>query len=82
MKGNLVGLEGKAPGCFLPLFESLGQKFLLKVGYPIIFVSNVFPSFSQLPFDSQMYTKPATAADFVYISELNESWETYSTQRR
>ena len=31
-------------------------------GYPIIFASNVF---SQLSFDSEVYTKSATAADFV-----------------
>ena len=37
--------------------------------------------FSQLSFDSEMYTKSETAADFVYISESNESWEKYSTQR-
>ena len=37
--------------------------------------------FSQLSFDSEMFTKSETAADFVYISESNESWEKYSTQR-
>ena len=37
--------------------------------------------FSQLSFDSEVYTKSATAADFVYISESNENWEKYSTQR-
>ena len=37
--------------------------------------------FSQLSFDSEVYTKSATAADFVYISESNEIWEKYSTQR-
>ena len=37
--------------------------------------------FSQLSFDSEMYTKSATAAEIVYISESNESWEKYSTQR-
>ena len=37
--------------------------------------------FSQLSFDSEMYTKSETAADFVYISESNESWEKHSTQR-
>ena len=31
--------------------------------------------FSQLSFDSEMYTKSAAVADFVYISESNESWE-------
>ena len=36
--------------------------------------------FSQLSFDSEMYTKSATAvAVFVYISESNESWEKHST---
>ena len=37
--------------------------------------------FSQLSYDSEMYTKSATASDFVYISESNESCEKYSTQR-
>ena len=31
--------------------------------------------FSQLSFDSEVYTKSVTAADFVYISESNESCE-------
>ena len=37
--------------------------------------------FSQLSFDSELHTKSATAADFVYTSELNESCEKHSTQR-
>ena len=37
--------------------------------------------FSQLSFDSEVYTKSATAADFVYTSETNESCEKHSTQR-
>ena len=37
--------------------------------------------FSQLSFDSEVYTKSATAADFVYISESNTSCEKHSTQR-
>ena len=37
--------------------------------------------FSQLSFDSEMYTKSATATAFVYISESNESFEKYLTQR-
>ena len=37
--------------------------------------------FSQLSFDSEVYTKSATAADFVYTSESNESCEKHSTQR-
>ena len=37
--------------------------------------------FSQLSFDSEVYTQSATAADFVYISESNESCEKHSTQR-
>ena len=37
--------------------------------------------FSQLSFDSEVYTKSATAADFVYISESNENCEKHSTQR-
>ena len=31
--------------------------------------------FSQLSFDSEVYTKSTTAADFVYTSESNESCE-------
>ena len=31
--------------------------------------------FSQLSFDSEVYTKSATAADFLYTSESNESCE-------
>ena len=38
----------------------------LKGGYPIIFASQ--------PFDSEVYTKSTAAADFVYISESNESF--------
>ena len=37
--------------------------------------------FSQLSFDSEVYTKSATAADFVYTSESNESCEKHLTQR-
>ena len=37
--------------------------------------------FSQLLFDSEAYTKSATAADFVYTSESNESCEKHSMQR-
>ena len=37
--------------------------------------------FSQLSFDSEVYAKLATATDFVYISESNESCEKHSTQR-
>ena len=37
--------------------------------------------FSQLSFDSELYTKSATAADFVYTSESNESCEKHSTER-
>ena len=40
-----------------------------------------FECFSQLSFDSEVYTKSATAADFVYSSESNESCEKHSTQR-
>ena len=36
---------------------------------------------SQLSFDSEVYTKSATASDFVYISESNESCEIHSMQR-
>ena len=37
--------------------------------------------FSQLSFDSEVYTKSATAADLVHTSESNESCEKNSTQR-
>jgi hypothetical protein len=37
--------------------------------------------FSQLSFDSEVYTKSATAADFVYTYESNESCEKHSTER-
>ena len=37
--------------------------------------------FSQLSFDSEVYTKSATATDFVYTSESNVSCEKHSTQR-
>ena len=37
--------------------------------------------FSQLSFDSEVYTKLAAVADFVYTSESNESCEKHSTQR-
>ena len=37
--------------------------------------------FSQLSFDSEMYTKSAAVTDFVYTSESNESWEKHSMQR-
>ena len=37
--------------------------------------------FSQLSFDSEVYTKSAAVANFVYTSESNESCEKHSTQR-
>ena len=37
--------------------------------------------FSQLSFDSEVYTKSAAVADFVYTSETSESCEKHSTQR-
>ena len=37
--------------------------------------------FSQLSFDSEMHTKSAAVAEFVYTSESNESWEKHSTER-
>ena len=37
--------------------------------------------FSQLSFDSEVYTKSAAVAYFVYTSESNESCEKHSTQR-
>ena len=36
---------------------------------------------SQLSFDSEVYTKLATAADFVYTFEPNESCEKHLTER-
>ena len=53
--------------------------FVLKEGYPTYHLC--VQCFSQLSFDSEMYTKSATADDFVYISETNESCEKHSTQR-
>ena len=37
--------------------------------------------FSQFSFYSEMYTKSAAVANFVYTSESNESCENHSTQR-
>ena len=37
--------------------------------------------FSQLSFDSEVYTKLAAVAGFVYTSGVNESCEKHSTQR-
>ena len=37
--------------------------------------------FSQLWFDSEVYTKSVTTDDFVYTSESNESCEKHSTER-
>ena len=37
--------------------------------------------FSQLSFDSEVYTKSATVADFVYTSVSNESCEKHSMHR-
>ena len=37
--------------------------------------------FSQLSFDSEVYTKSAAVADFVYTSESNEICEKHWTQR-
>ena len=36
---------------------------------------------SHLSFDSEVYTKSAAVADFVYTSESNESCEKHSMQR-
>ena len=52
------------------------KTLILKGGYPIIFASNVFHNSH-----SEMYTKSAAVADFVYTSESNESCEKHSTQR-
>ena len=49
---------------------------MLKGGYPII-----VECFSQLSFDSEVYTKSAAVAAFVYTSESNESCEKHSTKR-
>ena len=40
-----------------------------------------FECFSQLSFDSEVYTKSAAVTEFVYTSESNESCEKYSKQR-
>ena len=55
-------------------------KFLkiLKGGYAIIDLCG--ECFSQLSFDSDVYTKSAAVADFVYTSESNYI-EKHSTQR-
>ena len=37
--------------------------------------------FSQLSFDSEIYTKSEAVADFVYTFESNESCEKHSMQR-
>ena len=37
--------------------------------------------FSKLSFDSEVYTKSAAVADFLYTSESNESCEKHPTQR-
>ena len=37
--------------------------------------------FSQLSFDSEVYTKSAKADDFVYTSKSNEGCEKHLTQR-
>ena len=55
--------------CGINYFEK--KSISLKGGYPIIIIS----------FDSEVYTKSATAADFVYTSESNESCENHSTER-
>ena len=44
---------------------------MVKVFHPIIFASIIFPNSHLIQ----------TAADFVYISESNDNWEKYSTQR-
>ena len=63
------------------ILEAEGPLFVkkmrsLKGGYPII-----IECFSQLSFDSEVYTKSTTAADFVYTYESNESCEKHSMQR-
>ena len=49
--------------------------FCIKRVHPIIFESNVFHN----SFDSEMYTKSAAIADFVYTSESKERCEKHST---
>ena len=55
----------------------------LKGDYPIIFATNVFhnPHLIQKCIQNQQHTKSATAADFVYTSESNESCEKHSMKR-
>ena len=49
--------------------------------YSILILNLCVECFSQLSFDSEMYTKLAAVADFVYTSESNESCVKYLTQR-
>ena len=63
------------------ILEAEGPLFVkkmrsLKGGYPII-----IECFSQLSFDSEVYTKTAAVADFVYTSKSNESCEKHLTKR-
>ena len=41
------------------------MRYFLKGGYPIIFASNVFHNSR---FDSDVYTKSAAVAEFVYVA--------------
>ena len=58
------------PLCYFLFYTKVSSPYHLCVKY-----------FSQLSFDSEVYTKSTTAADFVYTSESNESCEKHSTQR-
>ena len=73
---------------FLPIgFGSLMKKpALLFLKFSELFkVSSSYhlcvECFSQLSFDSEVYTKSAAVANFVCTSESNESCEKHSTQR-
>ena len=78
----IVGYMSCIYSCLILLFLNIKLpiyfiNLLLKGGYPIICIE----CFSQVSFDSEVYTKSAAVADFVYTSELNESCEKHSTQR-
>ena len=70
--GHLGPLDFKS----LPVLEFFAKPTKVTSSYHLC-----MECFSQLSFDSEVYTKSAIAADFVYTSESNESCEKHSTQR-
>ena len=76
MKMCVYFLLGKTQGCPLLFHSSEGSSNKGRISYHLC-----VECFSQLTFDSEVYTKSATAADFVCTSESNESCEKHSTQR-